>query len=143
MAAPRSSRNVETSRWIEFAESDLNMARLEPTQGVEPWIAAFHAQQCAEKILKAFLVSCGLQYPLTHDIALLLEICADHAEWAEALRPAEYLTTFATWSRYPGPWEKVTAEESKRALELAEAVWNRVTAEFRAHGLMEPGKRPH
>lgn len=35
----------------------------------------FHAQQAAEKSLKALLVSRDIEYPLTHDIELLLQLC--------------------------------------------------------------------
>jgi len=46
----------ETQEWIEKAEGDLKVARRE-TQTADPVYDAvcFHAQQCAEKYLKAVL----------------------------------------------------------------------------------------
>lgn len=36
------------------------------------WPLGFHAQQAVEKALKAVLAAHGVQYPLTHNIAMLL-----------------------------------------------------------------------
>jgi HEPN domain-containing protein len=41
--------------WLEHARSDLNLGRAAlRTRGVLPEDACFHAQQCAEKALKAY-----------------------------------------------------------------------------------------
>lgn len=37
-------------------------------------IFGFHAQQAVEKTLKAWLALCGVAYPRTHDISLLLSV---------------------------------------------------------------------
>ena len=42
-------------------------------------IFGFHAQQAAEKTLKAWLAMLGEDYPLTHDLAWLLEILGEHS----------------------------------------------------------------
>jgi HEPN domain-containing protein len=42
-------------------------------------IIAFHAQQCAEKYLKAYLVSQKVDFPYTHSIATLLKLCGKYA----------------------------------------------------------------
>ncbi|MGP0069338.1 MAG: HEPN domain-containing protein [Isosphaeraceae bacterium] len=36
-------------------------------------IFGFHAQQAAEKCLKAWIASLGMQYPRTHDLMALIE----------------------------------------------------------------------
>ncbi len=61
--------------WIAFAEEDLCMAQYAITmKNAVPYrLIAFHAQQCAEKYLKAYLVFKGVDFPYTHDIFRLLE----------------------------------------------------------------------
>jgi HEPN domain-containing protein len=39
-------------------------------------VACFHAQQAAEKYLKAFLIYNGRQFPFTHNLAEHVELCA-------------------------------------------------------------------
>ena len=40
--------------------------------------ATFHAQQCAEKYLKALLVSRRQAFPRTHDVVALHDLCRRH-----------------------------------------------------------------
>ena len=55
--------------WLERAHSDLNLGRAAlRARGVLPEDACFHAQQCAEKALKGFLVQLGIDFPRTHII---------------------------------------------------------------------------
>jgi len=49
------------------------------TSGCPHRLIAYHAQQCAEKYLKAYLVSAGVDFPYTHNISRLLELCEQHA----------------------------------------------------------------
>jgi len=46
-----------TCRWLRPALDDLKLARKALEIGVDPRLAAFHAQQSAEKALKAVLVA--------------------------------------------------------------------------------------
>ena len=61
--------------WIRRARSDLALARLAqdaPDVVVED--ACFHAQQCAEKALKALLIDQRIDFPRTHAIDLLIDL---------------------------------------------------------------------
>jgi HEPN domain-containing protein len=61
----------------------------------------FHAQQAAEKLIKALLALGGHDYPRTHDLGLLLDLLASLDVWIpEALLTVEILTPFATVFRY-------------------------------------------
>jgi len=53
----------ETREWINKAEGDLGTARREMKVTLEPNFdaACFHAQQCAEKYLKARLIEDALE----------------------------------------------------------------------------------
>lgn len=77
----------------------------------------FHAQQCAEKYLKALLVRSRVSFPKTHDILELLELARPLAPHLALLRPnLEYLEPFAVNLRYPG--EFATRAEAQRAARL-------------------------
>ena len=53
--------NPVVEEWIEIAKADLGMAQRELEGSDHPYYGGvcFHAQQCAEKIMKALLISAG------------------------------------------------------------------------------------
>jgi HEPN domain-containing protein len=61
----------------------------------------FHAQQAAEKMIKALLALEGHEYPRTHDLGLLLDLLASvDVRIPDPLLSVEILTPFATVFRY-------------------------------------------
>jgi len=124
-------------QWLIHADEDLRLATA-AMQYVEdcPYrLVAYHAQQCAEKCLKAFLVYCGVDFPYTHNISILLELCGEHAQWPEGLQDAEQLSGYAMTARYPGETEEVTHAEAAAAVELAQQVHTEVSKELRRLGM--------
>ncbi|RLC89365.1 MAG: DNA-binding protein [Chloroflexi bacterium] len=107
--------------WLKRAHSDLALAFAgvrSPNVLLED--VCFHAQQCAEKALKALMLGRGIPFPRTHILETLLDILrasgmAIPANVDEAL----ILTQYAVQTRYPGDWEPVTQEEARSALEVA------------------------
>lgn len=108
--------------WIDKAEEDYVMARAalrrkKPiTYGV-----CFHAQQCAEKYLKAMLVVRKTPFPKTHDLIQLSGLCAQAGILVEI--DNKRLNTLADHSvrvRYPGADPSV--EDAREAIETAQAV---------------------
>ena len=67
--------NGIVAEWIEKAEGDYRTAEREMRVRKAPNYDAvcFHAQQCAEKYLKAFLAHHQLPFRLIHDLEVLLE----------------------------------------------------------------------
>ena len=59
----------KTRQWIQFADEDLRLAEhgLTLSTSIPYRLIAFHAQQCAEKYLKAFLVLREIEFPYTHE----------------------------------------------------------------------------
>ena len=110
--------------WLRHARSDLEYARVGPTrETILPEQVCFHAQQAAEKALKAMLLARGVIFPFTHDIEELLEIArGSDIATPDGIAAAAALTPFAVETRYPGWSEEVTKEEMERAVRLAEAV---------------------
>ena len=75
-------------RWLSYADEDLLFAQhgLKLTTSVPYRLIAYHAQQCVEKCLKAYLVHKVIDFSYTHDISRLLELCAEHAAWTSLSR---------------------------------------------------------
>lgn len=65
--------NDDSARWLFFAHQDLRMSELALGEGILTQVC-FHAQQCAEKALKAWLCELGQQPPRTHRLADLLAL---------------------------------------------------------------------
>jgi len=82
----------------------------------------FHAQQCVEKYLKAFLVVLEVAFPKTHDIETLVGLMPKHAGVSLTIEQQRRLTDYATVMRYPGPYKPVTLSEAKEAVRLARRV---------------------
>lgn len=66
-----------TREWVEKGEGDRNTARRELRVRKSPNFDAvcFHAQQCAEKYLKALLQERGAAIPRTHNLEALARPC--------------------------------------------------------------------
>jgi HEPN domain-containing protein len=64
--------SADAAEWLGFAAADLRAAKLLITDtGVPFRIACFHAQQAAEKAMKAVLVAEATPFRRTHDIIVL------------------------------------------------------------------------
>jgi HEPN domain-containing protein len=113
--------------WVLKADSDLEAARLLVRSGPKfPTEAVcFHAQQCVEKYLKAYLVFREIEFPRTHGIPFLLNLIPEGERTALSAADQVLLTAYATGIRYPG-WIDLTPTEARYALRLARAVRSEV-----------------
>jgi HEPN domain-containing protein len=112
---------------LGLADDDLVAARaLLDVPGVTDAIVGFHAQQAAEKALKAALASADLEFPYTHNITTLMQLC-DDAELTlpNELATVDLLTPYGVAGRY-GARSPATVDRAT-ALELAERAvsWSR------------------
>lgn len=112
-----------TREWVDKAEGDFATARRELAVEDEPNPDAvcFHAQQCAEKYLKAVLIEHGLGFPKTHDLAIILSLVeAIEPAWEGLREDLNALTDRAVEVRYPGnPSEP---DDAREAFEIASKV---------------------
>lgn len=116
---------VEVVRgWMAKGEADLEAARLLLTSGPQgPMDAvAFHAQQCAEKHLKALLCLRGADVPRTHDVEALLTRTGLWEGTEVSVEESRLLTDYGTVTRYPGDYEPVSPDEAAEAIELAKRI---------------------
>jgi HEPN domain-containing protein len=89
--------------WLVKAEHDLASAR-RLSEGDKPILdtAIYHTQQCAEKALKAYLSFRKQPIEKTHDVELLVELCAVIDEsFNSLLNDAKVLMPYDTAFRYP------------------------------------------
>jgi HEPN domain-containing protein len=112
----------DAREWLRRAQSDLTLARAKP-QGVYLEDLCFHAQQAAEKAIKALLIRREIEFPYTHDLAKLASSLEKAAgQLPDSIRQAERLTQFAVETRYPGAAPAVGETEYREAVRLAEEV---------------------
>ena len=93
------------TEWITKAEGDFAMVERECRARKNPNYdgACFHAQQCAEKYLKARLCEANRSFAKIHDLVTLLEQVLDlEPMWETFREDMAYLSDFAVAFRYPG-----------------------------------------
>jgi len=123
MSIPDQDHINKVFLWMSYADEDLDLANyaMKMSGSRSYRLIAFHAQQSAEKYLKAYLVYHDIDFPYTHDIRKLLKLCGNTI-WIEKIKNAEDLTPFAVTTRYPMLEEKVTENEAADAVNMASMV---------------------
>ena len=98
------NETVNITAWVSLAEEDYALAR-SALRRRRPLVygATFHAQQCAEKYLKAILVQWGQAFPRTHDLVALCDLCARQGIAIPVEQDnIQRLMAYAVQVRYPG-----------------------------------------
>jgi HEPN domain-containing protein len=112
--------NATVREWVSKAEGDYRTAEreLHPTGTPNFDAVCFHAEQCAEKLIKALLIHLGVTPPRSHDLValdrLLTPVCPG---WSWPVSELHLLTRAAVDFRYPG--EAADQKEASEALEIA------------------------
>jgi HEPN domain-containing protein len=94
-----------TSEWIDKAEGDFSTMMRESRVRKNPNYDAvcFHAQQCAEKYLKARLCEAGVSFGKIHDLVVLLDkVLIVEPLWESFRETLAYISGYAVSFRYPG-----------------------------------------
>ncbi len=119
---------VVVREWVGKAENDLKNAAYTLGMGDDAPTdtICFHAQQCVEKYLKAFLVTRGTDFPKTHDITKIMALLPEGSRPDLAAEDQDRLTDYATVTRYPGGYPAITLAEAQRAVEIARRVRDEV-----------------
>ncbi len=110
--------------WVTKAENDLKNAAhtVKIEKGCPTDTVGFHAQQCVEKYLKAFLVYNGIDFPRTHDIESLVTLLPEKVWLRLSIEEQRKLTAYATVTRYPGEYELIPLVEARQSVRLARRV---------------------
>lgn len=127
----------EAEAWIAAAEVDYALAT---RAAVPPEIAegvCFHAQQCLEKYLKAFLEETVRPIPRSHDLGTLFGMVADLVpDLAPFESDLNAMGPFAVAVRYPsgaGLWDDLI-DEAELATRTMAAVRSLIRAAFGLDG---------
>jgi HEPN domain-containing protein len=108
--------------WMEYVVRDMQAMRLLEGQPLMEAAVCFHAQQAAEKALKAYLAAlCDEDIPRTHDLRRLHSLVLERGGEKPPTRGLLYLNQHAVASRYPEE-EFPTPEEAQEAVEFASEI---------------------
>jgi HEPN domain-containing protein len=109
--------------WLARARGDLAIAKAPLPEGAFYEDLCFHAQQAAEKALKAVYQYNGWPFRYTHDLdELIAGLRRNGLTIPTEADEAAVLSGFAWESWYPGLSEPVTLDEYREAILQAEAV---------------------
>ena len=129
-------RLTDTVRWLRYAEEDLITAE---TYLKDPRVpsrqSCWHAQQAAEKALKAVLIFLQIDFRRTHDLNVLRDLLPESWQLKTALPNLGALNRWAVAARYPDDPQEATEANASEAVEQARAVWTAAFAELRQHGI--------
>jgi len=123
--------NPLTLEWVNKAEGDTITARRELRARISPNYdaACFHAQQTAEKYLKAYLQENGANIPKTHQLVDLLGLCIKIDKTNQTLySDVMILEGYAVKFRYPG--ESAENWEAKEAYHATQNVRQAIRAKL-------------
>jgi HEPN domain-containing protein len=111
--------------WFTKAEADLQAAEL-LLNAANPLldIVCYHAQQCAEKYLKGYLVARSIPFKFVHELAYLTRLCVEQEpEFSEIIDIASELQDYATGVRYPDDeLDEPTLQEAQKAVACAKEI---------------------
>ena len=111
------------SDWLVRAKSDLAIAKAPLPQDAFFEDLCFHAQQAAEKALKAVYQHNGWTFRYTHDLEVLISgLMREGVVVPEEVAEADTLSAYAWQARYPNLDESVSEAEYERAIRMAETV---------------------
>ena len=111
--------------WLQHAHSDLALAHTTPLPPILLEDLCFHAQQAAEKAIKATLVAYDIPVPRTHNLRTPFDRLTAEVSGSADIQETAGLSDYAVARRYPGASEPVEAEEYREAISMAEAVVDR------------------
>jgi len=128
MPDPEAVREV-AGRWLAMAADDLGAARLLlASTDIGAEVAGFHAQQAAEKALKAMLVAAAADVPRTHDLdrlhSLVCEAVGDERIELPGGDDLAWLTQLGLGGRYPDGTMSTESDRAdvQRAIDLASII---------------------
>ena len=128
-------RSLEVRGWLLRASEDLRAGRHDLT-AAPPLLndVAFHAQQCAEKSMKALLVHREQPFRKTHNLTELGgSVARLEPALTDLMRAASLMTEFAWRFRYPGDSASIHHADAVRAIDLASEVLAAIIAVLPSH----------
>ncbi len=124
MRVKKFTRELDYKEWLKIAVDDLASAKglfkLELLG-----TSAYHCQQCAEKMLKAYLVYRKINVNKTHDLVSLTLQCKKFDQTFEKiLYDAKDLKPYTVAFRYPSEYDIPDIEDMQSAIEKTIKIYN-------------------
>jgi HEPN domain-containing protein len=114
---------ADARKWLSSADEDLASCRVLLHSRALLGTASYHAQQAAEKALKAFLVAREEPLIRTHDVGVLVARCESIDDsFAPFNAAAARLTPYAVMHRYPGASDHPEIADVEQALADANTI---------------------
>ncbi len=129
-------------RCLRYAEDDLRSAEILLEQSGIPRTSCFHAQQAAEKSIKAIFVFLQVDFPFTHDLNRLRDLLSDGWTVKEDFPDLAELSAWAVEPRYPGDLIEATRQDAETAVEQARNIYETVLKDLKAHGYDQTDGEP-
>lgn len=114
----------EYKEWMRRARSNLEIAKRSKGKEICYEDLCFEAQQSAEKALKALMIYYKQPIPKVHSFHVLLERAERYVKIPEEIKEVIELSDYAVQTRYPGDYTPVDEKEYKRAVKIAEKIFN-------------------
>lgn len=115
---------AKTEEWLKYARRDLDSALFLCNMNPVPIeIICFHCQQAAEKALKAYIVSKGLEPKKTHDLVDLQNSCNEYDDFNLLTVECVSLRNFGVQPRYPFALQ-IEEEDMNSALKMAQKIYD-------------------
>ena len=127
-------RLAEVGRWLRFAGEDLSTAELISEQRRPFRQACFHAQQAAEKAIKAVLIFLQVEFSHRHDLDYLRTLLPDG--WLLKDNPPDLaeMSAWAVRGRYPGDLREAKREDAASTIEQAREVLETAREDLARYG---------
>ncbi len=136
---PHEGASSVAAAWLRKALNDLRSIEIlgrDPDPPLD--MLCFHAQQAAEKCLKALLAFRGVPFPRTHDLTVLVGLAGPDLGLAADDDDLVELSHLAVAPRYPFEIEEITREVADRAIRTARRVEALVRTALRTSGFPNP-----
>ena len=126
-------------QWVEKAEEDLTNAErtLLLQEGCPLSTVCFHAQQCAEKYLKALLTYHSIPFPKTHDLLELFPAIPADLGLGDHLADLASINRYSVELRYPRDWDPIEREDAEEAVAIAKKLRDDVRSHLPAEVLRD------
>ena len=111
-------------KWLKMADEEFAIVEALIEAGVGLAGVCFHAQQGAEKSIKAWLIAHDVDPEKTHKLEELLALCVQiEPRFSELLADAKALTPYAVERRYDADfWPSM--DQARTALEQARRIYD-------------------
>lgn len=119
--------------WLIKAEHDLETAKIISINLPEyDDMIAFHCQQSIEKALKAYLVFLDIEFKPVHDLGYLLNLISTKDTLLDNYYDQTVrVSMFAVQIRYPDQIIKLTQDQVRQALDLADLIFNLIKSQVK------------